>query len=259
MSDSEKWQFPFGEPVRPVLQQDRGAKSVFILGVYASAVHARWVGADGRTKVTALAVASEPYIFWRGDGVEEIVSRIEIPEAVGRLVPAASNLNGPSGNTLDDSCISPLGLKREDCWLCDIYPHACLNSKQEAALEREYFPLSEAHGLPTPVMPSEPTADPGRERAAEILAELELSQADTIVLLGDLPIKWWLRHFTQEWRNLADFGTTDETYGQHHPVTIADRQYSLLPLVHPRQAGRLGAHSGRWAALHDEWCRGQKG
>ena len=32
--------FPFGEPLRPVVQLDRGPKDVFVLGVYSSAVHA---------------------------------------------------------------------------------------------------------------------------------------------------------------------------------------------------------------------------
>jgi hypothetical protein len=33
--------FPFGQPLRPVVQADRTPKKLFILGVYASAVHAR--------------------------------------------------------------------------------------------------------------------------------------------------------------------------------------------------------------------------
>ena len=52
--------FPFGEEVRKVEQKDRSPKQVFILGVYASAVHARWVNVNGKTVVRALAVASEP-------------------------------------------------------------------------------------------------------------------------------------------------------------------------------------------------------
>ena len=52
--------FPFGEPVRIVAQEDRTPKRVFVLGVYASAVHARWVGVDGKGIIKALAVASEP-------------------------------------------------------------------------------------------------------------------------------------------------------------------------------------------------------
>jgi len=33
-------------------------------------VHARWVDLSGKTVVNALAVASEPYIFWRGENAE---------------------------------------------------------------------------------------------------------------------------------------------------------------------------------------------
>jgi len=64
------YQYPFGQPLIPVIQKDRGPKKVFVLGVYASAVHAKWRDQFGTVLVQALAVASEPYIFWRGDGVE---------------------------------------------------------------------------------------------------------------------------------------------------------------------------------------------
>ncbi len=65
--------FPFGRPLKRLVQADRSPKKVFVLGVYASAVHARWVGPDNRIKVRALAVASEPYIFWRGEGAADII------------------------------------------------------------------------------------------------------------------------------------------------------------------------------------------
>ena len=45
------------------------AKKVFVLGVYASAVHARWKK-DGKVICQALAVASEPRIFWDGNPEE---------------------------------------------------------------------------------------------------------------------------------------------------------------------------------------------
>jgi hypothetical protein len=35
--------FPFGQLVQDVVQTDRTPKKVFVLGVYASAVHARWM------------------------------------------------------------------------------------------------------------------------------------------------------------------------------------------------------------------------
>ena len=65
--------FPFGQPLMQVKQKSRTSKGVFVLGVYASAVHARWVDARGKQIVSDLAVASEPEIFWRGDGAEKII------------------------------------------------------------------------------------------------------------------------------------------------------------------------------------------
>ena len=61
-----KYHFPFGETVKPLVQEDRTPKKVFVLGVYASAVHARWKN-GANTKCNALAVASEPRIFWDGN------------------------------------------------------------------------------------------------------------------------------------------------------------------------------------------------
>ncbi len=49
--------FPFGQPIIPVAQAEKTPKNIFVLGVYASAVHARWIGPDGKRLVTALAVA----------------------------------------------------------------------------------------------------------------------------------------------------------------------------------------------------------
>ena len=42
--------FPFGQPVQKVVQTDRRPKSVLVLGVYASAVHARWVRQKRNTR-----------------------------------------------------------------------------------------------------------------------------------------------------------------------------------------------------------------
>lgn len=42
----ETYYFPFGSELKKVIQTDRTAKKVFILAVYASAVHARWAGLD---------------------------------------------------------------------------------------------------------------------------------------------------------------------------------------------------------------------
>lgn len=101
--------FPFGQRLRRVEQSDRNPKRVFVLGVYSSAVHARWITDAGRVIVNALAVANEPYIFWGGDAVDQVLSMIHVPPAVGRLVSPPPGLNGPSGVALDKLFLSPLG------------------------------------------------------------------------------------------------------------------------------------------------------
>ena len=59
------YQFPFGRIVNPMVQKDQTPKKVFVLGVYASAVHAKWIK-NNRIICKALSVASEPCIFWDG-------------------------------------------------------------------------------------------------------------------------------------------------------------------------------------------------
>jgi hypothetical protein len=54
---TKKYYFPFGQELRKVEQKDKNSKKAFVLGVYASAVHARWIDENGRQKVAALAVA----------------------------------------------------------------------------------------------------------------------------------------------------------------------------------------------------------
>jgi hypothetical protein len=241
--------YPFGQPLRRVVQVDRSPKRAFVLGVYSSAVHARWIGPGGRSLVTALAVASEPYIFWRGDEVEAIIGKIAIPGCAGKLVPAGAQLNGPSGQALDDKVLTPLGLTRGDTWLCDLVPHTCLNPKQKAALAREYEPRMAAMGLPAVRLPDVPTSFADDIRRHEVLGELIESRADTLILLGDEPIHHWLRHFLPRWQHLSDF----PGYGVLHESELPGWKGRLLPLAHVRQIGALGAHSPKWFEAHQGW------
>lgn len=246
--------FPFGQPILPVLQNGRTKKRVFVLGVYASAVHARWVGEDGRQKIAAVGVASEPEIFWRGsqNDAQEIIARIGLPPGAGRLTPASDHLNGPSGQALDERFLEPLGLSRVDAWLCDLIPHSCMNMKQAAALKREYDPLRDTLGLPAydwPLLPAELT---GSDRRMEIERELGDSDAGVVITLGDLPLKWFT-HFYGSAAALSEYGQASGGYGRVHALEVGGRELKLLPLVHPRQAARLGTHSAGWAEVHDTW------
>lgn len=259
MADSKQLGiFPFGQPVQRVVQQDRTHKPIFVLGVYASAVHALWAGNNDKKRISALAVASEPCIFWRGDYPESIIKHIEIPEELGILSPAAPNLNGPSGKALDDYILKPLGAHRKQAWLCDMVPYSCVNSSQKAVIEREYNPYISKYGLPIPSVPELPHPLIDRYRHQDILAEIEDSHADYLILLGDQPIKWFLSAYESSSRKrnkLAAFGTDNDSYGRLLNMNIGDRCMQVLPLAHPRQIAKLGKSSIRWYELHQVWIK----
>ena len=247
--------FPFGEAVRKVEQADRTRKRVFVLGVYSSAVHAQWLGPDGKRLVTALAVCSEPDIFWRGEGAAELISRIPVPERVGRLVPAAAGLNGPSGIALDECILGPIGLARSDAWLCDLVCHSCLNPSQEAAIRRTYLPLVSSHGLPMPSVPPVPRVLADSARRAAILGEFLESGAEVLIVLGDQPLRWFLRPLAQTPARLAEFGELPQEYGRPHAVSLGGRDIVVVPLAHPRQIARLGSSSHDWYERHARWMQ----
>lgn len=245
--------FPFGEPVRRLTQVDRRPKNLFVLGVYASAVHAQWVDANGKQLVAALAVASEPYIFWRGERANDVISQLQVPPEAGALKPAASRFNGPSGLALDEQILSPLDRSREQAWLADLVPHSCVNAQQLAAIEREYLPRARELGLPLPTTPHVPSPLADYARQDEIANELAESKSEVLVLLGDEPIRWFSRRWYNKASCLADFGEDECSYGRLHEANIAGRHVQLLPLAHPRQIARLGLHSPKWFALHAHW------
>jgi hypothetical protein len=247
-------QFPFGQPLRLVKQQDRTPKKVFVLGVYASAVHAKWFSQEGKLLCQALAVASEPEIFWKGENAAEIISKISIPPEAGYLEPAEETFNGPSGKALNELYLAPLGLSRSDVWLCDLVPHSFMNQGQKNAITNHYVPLCEKYSLTAASIPEEPSdlVDPNRRN--EILAEFEESKAETIILLGDDPIKWFLSFVSDcTEKRLSEFGENTETYGLQHSVSINGKTYTVIPLTHVRQGGALGTHSDKWEQLHNNW------
>lgn len=79
------------------------------------------------------------------------------------------------------------------------------------------------------------------------------SEADTLVLLGDIPIAQYLKKVADvpystlgEYVDLYGYGNATET-------VINGKTIKVLPLAHPRQIGALGAHSERWHQMHKAW------
>ena len=250
--------FPFGQELHPLIQQDQTTKQVFVLGVYASAVHARWK--KGNNVVSqALAVASEPRIFWDGNIEEarEIIKKCNIPEEVGYLEPASAGLNGPSAKVLDDNILRPLGFTREDAWLCDMLPETRLNDNQIKVINEKYNPLIEQYGLNEVTVPHRPSTFCDHKRCEEITDELLRSEADLLILLGDEPIKQYLKKVADvPYSSLQDF-VNQYGYGNTAEVVIGGKNMRVLPLAHPRQIGGLGAHSEKWRDEHQAWEKAQ--
>lgn len=244
--------FPFGQPIRRVEQVDRSPKRVFVLGVYASAVHVLWRDRNGRVLVQALGGgASEPCIFWRGENAGAIVSGIDLPDGVGSLEPAAGRFNGPSGRSIDDQFLRPLGLTRDDAWLCDLVPHSCMNPGQRAALSK-YRRVDGRFSLPPVNWPSVPAEWTNNERVEAITAELRESKAEIVIALGDLPLKWFATRLGSK-RRLVSYGNDPQTYGRLHSIELGERTLMLLPLVHPRHAARMPRHAPSWANVNEIW------
>lgn len=252
----QEFYFPFGQPLKKVEQKDKTPKEAFVLGVYASAVHARWTDKEGKQKVSALAVASEPEIFWQGLNAEEIINGIYIPEELGKMtLPTNKNLNGPSGRSLDEKYLKPLGLERKNVWLCDLLPYSRVNVNQKNALDKHYTKeIIETYNLPEATIPEFKQSELNSEkRREEILEELEQSKAETLILLGDLPIKWFLNFYDNQFKSLSEFGVTSEEYGMEKEIKINNNTYNVIALCHPRQADGLGFSNKDWRVLHDDW------
>jgi len=248
------YQFPFGEYVRRLEQQDKTPKEIFVLGVYASAVHARWTN-GGQTICQALAVASEPYIFWDGDPNEakQIISKIKMPKGVGSLVLPNKNLNGPSSKVLSENILRPLAITRQQAWLCDLLPESRLNPNQLRVIAEKYNPLIEKFGLNEDTVPPEDGKFCNDTRCGEITKEIEQSGARTVVLLGDIPIKQYLSKVCSlDFKDLREY-TKKYGYGKPIRLKIFDKSIDVVPIAHPRQIGGLGRSNQFWYEEHKKW------
>ena len=236
--------FPFGQELYPLVQEDKSPKKVFVLGVYASAVHARWKK-DGKVICQALDGNIEE--------AKRIIADVNIPKELGVLEPASRQLNGPSAKVLDENILAPLGFTREDAWLCDCLPETRINPSQAKAIREKYNPLIEQYSLNAVTIPNRPSDFCDQKRIKEITDELMQSEAELLVLLGDIPIAQYLKKVADV--TYSTLGEYVDLYGYGNPTEtiICGKRIKVLPLAHPRQIGALGAHSERWNLAHKEW------
>ncbi len=247
--------FPFGEPIVKIIHPGRAQKRVFLLGYYASSVHAKWISKDNQVLVKDLPVASEPGLFWTGDECESIISRVKIPSELGVLLPPDKSLNGALGRILDTKVLAPLKLGRSEVRFCNLVPYSQVYLSQRRFIAEVYLPLKMDHCLPMPNIPDFKTAEfRSSTRIKEITEELELTEPELLITLGDEPLDYFMRKVsTCRYRSIKEFLHDGHTYGDQITITLNGANYQLLPLCHPRQLEESHKLSQFWNELHDTW------
>jgi hypothetical protein len=247
--------FPFGVPVQEVTQKPDGLeKRAFVVGIYSSAVHARWIGPDGKAKVAAFAVANEPYIFWRGENAADHIPIID--KQFGRLEPTSPGNNGPSGRALDSHYLRPLGLNRNQVWLSDLVPHTLSNKGQQQAIDCHYRPLQQRFAIPESKIPLAPVTTAAWMALVDVnqlVDELRQSNADTIITLGNVPIKHFINRVSKT--RFPDLSLTD--YGLPKQTMIKGRTYRVICLAHMRVTKIRPKPD--WRQTHANWILGGPG
>lgn len=244
--------FPFGEDVRILTQKDRSPKNFFVIGSYASAVHASWFDMSGKMISRALAVANEPEILWTGNSFEamSIINRVSCPPDAGSLSDPGKRMNGGVGRLFYVEILKPLNILRSDVWFTLLIPFALANKGQRKSLNRykrlsAEFKLPESSILPSNIKSSLIT----EQRIKEILNELEESKAEVIITLGDLPLHHFIRIFDSGKVNLSAF----VKYGAVNKIEINNKIYKLLPLYHPKSGENIGSYTEKWMRIHKDW------
>ncbi|GMO11303.1 MAG: hypothetical protein Ta2D_13530 [Rickettsiales bacterium] len=247
------YEFPFGEKIKKVEQNDKTSKKVFVLGAYASAVHAEVRNTSGKILCKALAVASEPEIFWKGNILQATNIIKSIKSNPYTLTPAT--LNGESGKCLDLHYLNPLDYERKDAWLCDLIPYSRINQGQKNAIERL--------GLTTTI-PNAPASNADYKkqmtditstktynyRIDEIKKELFDSGAKDIILLGDYPLQLFLLEVCPIFpvKNVRDIITK---YGIPIKTTINKKEFNVYIFCHPHHI----EYKNNYGKIHKDWIR----
>jgi hypothetical protein len=239
--------YPFGQPVGPVSWRQPGPKPALIIGVYPSAVHARWIGPDG-TGIRALAVADEPEPFWTGHSAEPKIATVAatVPAEAGRIELAKGH-NGRSGQALDELVLAPLGLTRDKIRVADIDNRYMANQSQQDAVARDYVPLVESGLLPPATWrPRRTIARIPSDRSPALTDEVAGADPAWIITLGDEPL-----------RALGLEPLTRASYGIPLPAVVLGHNVQLLRLAHTRQQAGHGHSSSDWAEAHRQWRTGE--
>jgi uracil-DNA glycosylase len=249
--------FPFGQPSGRCQPRRVDDADAVVLGVYPSALHIRWTGP--RQRISALAVAEEPWPFWTGEDEAERVSRWR--EAVGwspdfGTAEPAGRLNGSSGRAVRDAVLAPWGLTPDRIWSTDALPFFHVHrgqGTQGEAMSGRYDTFARTHGLPVHRLPDRPPTHQLIRRAVSeegerLLEELQTSRAALLITLGNEALAVAAQLLPGD---LPDRLVAGESYGRRRSTTVQGGAIEILPLLHP------GQRSAHWRQTHERWAESQ--
>ena len=109
------------------------------------------------------------------------------------------------------------------------------------------------------MLPKRPVVFCDDKRARAIAEELILSEAELLVLLGDIPLGQFLKKVAAvPYRSLEEYSET-YGYGNRTKAVIRGKEIEVLPLAHPRQIGVFGVYNEKWHLAHLEWEKSLEG
>ena len=86
-------------------------------------------------------------------------------------------------------------------------------------------------------------------RMEEIADEIKKSKAKYLITLGNEPLVNFVKEYNPDIKPLD----LKEQYGLVNDIRIDGFPIRLIPLVHPRQAGKLNHYSKEWNKKHNDW------
>lgn len=252
------WIFPFGRPVLPRPPSARGRRRSFVLGAYPSALHVEWTSPEG-IRIQALPIDNEPTPFWDGDGkgllFQDWFETVNFgAHNWGWAMLANEKFNGSSGIILNNDCLAPMHIAREDVCITD-----CLDTYRASVgvfgrLD-EYDAFARAHDAPQCSLGAHPNEDAIvreaiQDHSGRLSEELDSARPDQIITLGNAALRV-MRTLVQT----ADDVEIPEqlalaNYGHPYHVSCNGRPAMLIPLKHP------GQRSAPWSAAHQAWING---
>jgi hypothetical protein len=234
-------QFLFGKPVLPVRPRANGARPLFILGAYPSALHVKWHPPGFKRPIQAVAVDNEPEPFWNGTDEIERVGRwkaeVGYKEGWG-TVEGCGSLNGPSGDWVLKNVLCPLKCSYREAWITD-----CLNTYFESTGAAKRMDSNEVKEVlrelgiaPRKHRPHPSEAEIVRlgksEHMERLRSELSAAKPKVVVSLGNAALRVL--------QALADPGSSKlsklnpgKDYGSELPLIIGGHHCVWLPLAHP--------------------------